>query len=147
MDLNPWERRQKILEVLCLRRHETTGNLAHEFNAAVTTLYRFNRIGASQNDKVPVNGSPANVKLMSQVASSLMPPEAKYLQNSLAAFPRVHVHSRKSFHRKLKLSFLSLLLVLTFTGQTVSSLTQMFNVLDLFPHSPHFLIICVLLHG
>ena len=34
MDMNPWERRQKILEVLCLRRHETTGNLAHEFNVS-----------------------------------------------------------------------------------------------------------------
>ena len=34
MDMNPWERRQKILEILCLRRHETTDNLAHEFNVS-----------------------------------------------------------------------------------------------------------------
>ena len=37
MDMNPWERRQKILEVLCLRRHDTYGNLAHEFNAVSYT--------------------------------------------------------------------------------------------------------------
>ena len=40
MDLNPCERRQKILEVLCLRRHETTGNLAHEFNVSRGTIHR-----------------------------------------------------------------------------------------------------------
>ena len=40
MDMNPWERRQKILEVLCLRRHETTGNLAHEFNVSRGTIHR-----------------------------------------------------------------------------------------------------------
>lgn len=27
MDMTPWERRQKILEALCLRRHDTYGNL------------------------------------------------------------------------------------------------------------------------
>ncbi len=40
MDMNPWERRQKILEVLCLRRHETTDNLAHEFNVSRGTIRR-----------------------------------------------------------------------------------------------------------
>ena len=40
MDLNPWERRQKLLEVLCLRRHETTDNLAHEFNVSRGTIHR-----------------------------------------------------------------------------------------------------------
>ena len=40
MDMNPWERRQKILEVLCLRRHETTSNLAHEFNVSRGTIHR-----------------------------------------------------------------------------------------------------------
>ena len=40
MDMNPWERRQKILEVLCLRRHETTGNLAYEFNVSRGTIHR-----------------------------------------------------------------------------------------------------------
>ena len=40
MDMNPWERRQKILELLCLRRHETTGNLAHEFNVSRGTIHR-----------------------------------------------------------------------------------------------------------
>ena len=40
MDLNPWERRQKILEVLCLRRHDTYGNLAHEFNVSTRTIRR-----------------------------------------------------------------------------------------------------------
>ena len=46
-------------------------------DTAMTALDGFNRIGASQNDKVPVNGSPADVKFMSQIASSFMPPEAK----------------------------------------------------------------------
>ena len=40
MDMNPWERRQKILEILCLRRHETTENLAHEFNVSRGTIRR-----------------------------------------------------------------------------------------------------------
>ena len=40
MDLNPWERRQKILETLCLRRHDTYGNLAHEFNVSTGTIRR-----------------------------------------------------------------------------------------------------------
>ena len=44
-------------------------------DTAMTALYRFNRIGASQNDEVPVNGSPPDVKLMCQIASSLTPPE------------------------------------------------------------------------
>ena len=40
MDMNPWERRQKILEALCLRRHDTYGNLAHEFNVSTGTIRR-----------------------------------------------------------------------------------------------------------
>lgn len=40
MDLNPWERRQKLLEVLCLRRHDTCANLAHEFGVSVETIRR-----------------------------------------------------------------------------------------------------------
>ena len=38
MDMNPWERRQKILEVLCLRRHDTYSNLAHEFRVSSGTI-------------------------------------------------------------------------------------------------------------
>ena len=40
MDLNPWERRQKILEVLCLRRHDTSIGLAQEFNVSRETIRR-----------------------------------------------------------------------------------------------------------
>ncbi len=40
MDMNPWERRQKLLEVLCLRRFDTAGNLAHEFNVCRETICR-----------------------------------------------------------------------------------------------------------
>ena len=40
MDMNPWERRQKILEVLCLRRHDTYEGLAHEFNVSKRTIRR-----------------------------------------------------------------------------------------------------------
>ena len=35
--MTPWERCQKILEVLCLRRHDTYSNLAYEFNVSVGT--------------------------------------------------------------------------------------------------------------
>ena len=73
-------------------------------DAAVTTLYRFNRVGAGQNDKVPVNGSSTDVKLMRQITSSFMPPEAKYLQNLLAAFPWVHIHSCKILSSKIEMS-------------------------------------------
>jgi len=38
MGLNPWERRQKLLEVLCLRRFETTANLAREFDVSTRTI-------------------------------------------------------------------------------------------------------------
>ncbi len=38
MDMNPWERQQKLLEVLCLRRYDTLGNLAHEFNVSTRTI-------------------------------------------------------------------------------------------------------------
>ncbi len=40
MDMNPWERRQKILEALCFRRNDTAGNLAHEFNVSRETICR-----------------------------------------------------------------------------------------------------------
>ena len=40
MNLNPWERRQKLLEVLCQRRHDTCANLAHEFDVSVETIRR-----------------------------------------------------------------------------------------------------------
>ena len=40
MDMTPWERRQKILEALCLRRHDTYGNLAHEFHVSTGTIRR-----------------------------------------------------------------------------------------------------------
>ena len=38
MDFTPWERRQKLLETICLRRFDTTGNLAHEFNVSRGTI-------------------------------------------------------------------------------------------------------------
>jgi len=34
------ERRQRLLEVLCLRRHDTYDNLAHEFNVSKMTIRR-----------------------------------------------------------------------------------------------------------
>ena len=40
MDMTPWERRQKILEILCLRRHETCSVLAYEFHVSLETIYR-----------------------------------------------------------------------------------------------------------
>ena len=40
MDMTPWERRQRILEILCLRRHETCSVLAYEFHVSTETIYR-----------------------------------------------------------------------------------------------------------
>ena len=40
MDMTPWERRQELLETLCLRRFDTAGNLAHEFNVCRATIRR-----------------------------------------------------------------------------------------------------------
>lgn len=38
--MSPSERRQQLLEVLCLRRHDTYGNLAQEFNVSKRTICR-----------------------------------------------------------------------------------------------------------
>ena len=38
--MSPGERRQKLLEVLCLRRHDTCNNLAHEFHVSNATIRR-----------------------------------------------------------------------------------------------------------
>ena len=38
--MSPAERRQELLEVLCLRRHDTYDNLAHEFDVSKTTIRR-----------------------------------------------------------------------------------------------------------
>lgn len=38
--MSPAERRQKILEVLCARRHDTCGNLAKEFQVSERTILR-----------------------------------------------------------------------------------------------------------
>lgn len=36
--MSPSERRSRLLEVLCLRRHDTYGNLAHEFGVSRETI-------------------------------------------------------------------------------------------------------------
>ena len=36
----PTERRQKLLELLCIRRHDTCDNLAHEFHVSSATIRR-----------------------------------------------------------------------------------------------------------
>lgn len=36
--MSPAERRQQLLELLCRRRHDTYGNLAHEFNVCKETI-------------------------------------------------------------------------------------------------------------
>ena len=36
--MTPTERRQKLLEVLCVRRHDPCDNLAHEFHVANSTI-------------------------------------------------------------------------------------------------------------
>ena len=38
--MTPTERRQRLLEVLCVRRHNTCSNLAHEFHVAKSTIHR-----------------------------------------------------------------------------------------------------------
>ena len=44
-------------------------------NSTMTARHRFNRIGAGQYSNISADGSPADVKLMRQIAGSLMPPE------------------------------------------------------------------------
>ena len=63
MDMNPWERRQKILEVLCLRRHETTSNLAHEFNVSQETIRRDITILTCSYPVETVRGGHGGVKV------------------------------------------------------------------------------------
>ena len=36
--MSPSERRQRLLEVLCLRRYDTCANLAHEFHVCQRTI-------------------------------------------------------------------------------------------------------------
>ena len=38
--MSPSERRQRLLEALCRRRHDTYGNLAREFNVSERTICR-----------------------------------------------------------------------------------------------------------
>ena len=63
MDLNPWERRQKILEVLCLRRQETTDNLAHEFNVSRGTIRRDITVLTCSYPVETVQGSHGGVRV------------------------------------------------------------------------------------
>ena len=63
MDLNPWERRQKILEILCLRRHETTENLAHEFNVSRETIRRDITVLTCSYPVETVQGSHGGVRV------------------------------------------------------------------------------------
>ena len=63
MDLNPWERRQKILEILCLRRHETTENLAREFNVSRETIRRDITVLTCSYPVETVQGSHGGVRV------------------------------------------------------------------------------------
>ena len=63
MNLNPWERRQKILEILCLRRHETTDNLAHEFNVSRETIRRDITVLTCSYPVETVQGSHGGVRV------------------------------------------------------------------------------------
>ena len=63
MDLNPWERRQKILEILCLRRHETTDNLAQEFNVSRETIRRDITVLTCSYPVETVQGSHGGVRV------------------------------------------------------------------------------------
>lgn len=40
LNMTPTERRQRLLEVLCIRRQDTCDNLAHEFHVANSTIRR-----------------------------------------------------------------------------------------------------------
>ena len=63
MDMNPWERRQKILEILCLRRHETTDNLAHEFHVSRETIRRDITVLTCSYPVETVQGSHGGVRV------------------------------------------------------------------------------------
>ena len=61
--MNPWKRRQKILEALCLRRHETIDNLAHEFNVSCGTIRRDITILTCSYPIETVQGSHGGIKV------------------------------------------------------------------------------------
>ena len=63
MDMNPWERRQKILEILCHRRHETTENLAYEFNVSRETIRRDITVLTCSYPVETVQGSHGGVRV------------------------------------------------------------------------------------
>ncbi len=63
MAMNPWERRQKILEALCLRRFDTVGNLAHEFNVSCETIRRDITILTCSYPIETVQGSHGGIKV------------------------------------------------------------------------------------
>ena len=104
MDLNPWERRQKLLEVLCLRRHETTDTLAHEFNVSRGTIRRDVRILTCSYPVETVSGghggirvaewfhldrralNSAEITFLRRLAESLNGPDLEMLNRIIATF-------------------------------------------------------------
>ena len=63
MDFTPWERRQKLLETICLRRFDTTGNLAHEFNVSRGTILNDIEILSCSYPLETVRGGHGGVKV------------------------------------------------------------------------------------
>ena len=56
------ERRQKILEILCVRRQETMENLAQEFNVTIRTI-RPTQLKPCVADMVEASGLPMAIIL------------------------------------------------------------------------------------
>ena len=63
MDMTPWERRQKLLETLCLRRFDTAGRLAHEFNVCRATICRDIEILTCSYPLETIQGGHGGVKV------------------------------------------------------------------------------------
>lgn len=63
MDMTPWERRQKLLETLCLRRFDTASRLAHEFNVCRATIHRDIEILTCSYPLETIQGGHGGVKV------------------------------------------------------------------------------------
>ena len=96
MDMTPWERRQKILETLCLRRHDTYKNLAHEFNVSTGTIRRDIVVLTCSYPLETVRGNYGGVRVaewfhldrraLRRLAESLDGPDLEMLNRIIATF-------------------------------------------------------------
>ncbi len=87
--MSPAERRQELLEVLCLRRHDTYDNLAHEFNVSKMTIRRDIAVLMCSYPIETVHGGRHGcVRVASWYHLNYKPSERKFLDSKQAALLR-----------------------------------------------------------